>query len=88
MREARLNSFLDPIIGGWQNNDLSHSLTSFNNFCSLLGLGDVQLYLKRRAANEIQDWTTNMLDEDGKLLQSHMRDRLEVSVLPKRRIPE
>ena len=79
-REARLDQFLQPMINQWQDNGLSRSLSSFDYFSRLLGLGDLQRYLSSRAVHKVQDWSSHPLDDEGKALQTHMQSALDVSV--------
>lgn len=76
-RQERLEAFLQPLVAQWQDPDLTNSLTSFNNFCELLGCGGIQQYVTRRALHEIPDWSTKPLDDEGKALQAHMQHALE-----------
>lgn len=62
----------------WQSDDLSRSLSSFDNFCELVGLGGIQHYISARGLHQIQDWPLHPLDEEGKLLQLHMQSAIEV----------
>ena len=76
-REARLERFLEPIIAQWQREALTNSLSSFDGFCDLLGLGGIQQYVTSRGVHQIQDWSIHPLDNDGRALQSHMQASLE-----------
>ena len=78
-REARLESFIHPIVGQWQSSELSDSLSSFEGFSELLGLGNIQKYLSARNVHRIPDWSSHPLDDEGKSIQSQMQDALEVS---------
>lgn len=76
-REARLENFLQPMMAQWQNQALTESLSSFEGFCDLLGLGGIQQYVTSRAVHQIPDWSTHPLDDDGRALQLHMQNALE-----------
>ena len=76
-REHRLEQFLQPLVSQWQNSELSHSLSTFDSFCQVLGLGGIQQYASSRAIHQIQDWPSQPLDDDGKALQDHMQNALE-----------
>ncbi|KAL8779897.1 MAG: hypothetical protein Q9213_006719 [Squamulea squamosa] len=76
-RQERLETFLQPLVAQWQDSELMQSLTSFNNFCELLGCGGIQQYVSQRALHEIPDWSAIPLDEEGKALQLHMQSSLE-----------
>lgn len=77
-REERLDQFLQPMIGQWQDRGLSNSLLSFENFSRLLGLGDLQQYLCSRAVNKLPNWSAHPLDDQGKALQVNMQNALDV----------
>lgn len=62
----------------WQSADLGLSLSSFDGFCGLLGVGGIQPYISSRAVHRIQDWSVHPLDDEGKALQMHMQGALEV----------
>ena len=76
-REARLEQFIRPLMAQWQSSELTDSLSSFDAFCNLLGLGGIQHYVTSRAVQQIQDWSTCPLDEEGLVLQLHMQHALE-----------
>lgn len=77
-REARLELFLQPLILQWQSNNLGRSLSSFDGFCELVGLGGIQHYISVRRLHQVREWSSHPLDEEGKLLQLHMQTALEV----------
>lgn len=78
-RQERLENFLLPLMSSWQNPELSSSLSTFDGFCQLLGLGNVQPYINARAFHQVKDWSSCPLDDEGKLLQMLMQNALEVS---------
>ena len=81
-REARLEQSLQPLMKEWQEERLEHSLASFDNFSSLLGLDDIQRYLVSRQVHLLEDWASQPLDDEGKMLQSTMQ--LALDALPLR----
>ena len=76
-RQERLELFLQPLVAQWQNDELSNSLSSFHNFCQLIGCEGIQEYVSQRALHLIPDWSTHPLDDEGKELQVHMQHALE-----------
>ena len=76
-RQERLESFLQPLVAQWQDGELSDSLSSFNNFCELLGCAGLQQFFTQRALHQVADWSTQLLDEEGKALQARMQSGLE-----------
>ena len=81
-REARLEQSLQPIIRQWQEERLEHSLSSFDDFSRLLGLDNIQQYLISRQVHLLEDWASQPLDDEGKMLQSNMQ--LAIEALPLR----
>ncbi|KAI4213439.1 MAG: hypothetical protein LQ351_003939 [Letrouitia transgressa] len=76
-REEHLDAFLQPLITRWANNEMTQSLSSFDSFCSLIGLGGIQQYMSQRNAHLIQDWSSHALDDEGKALQTQTQNALE-----------
>ena len=79
LREEKLDYFLNPLIAQWHTPSLSDSLSSFNGFCELLGLGPLQQYALSRGMHRMHDWSSHPLDEEGRVLQSRIQNSLEVS---------
>lgn len=76
-QQERLEMFLQPLVAQWQSNELTNSLSSFNDFCELLGCGGIQQYVTQRALHQVPDWSTHPLDDDGKALQARMQHAVE-----------
>lgn len=66
------------MISQWQSDSLGRSLSSFDGFCELVGLGGIQHYISARGLHQVHDWPSHPLDEEGKLLQVHMQNAIEV----------
>src|SRR2546421_3214351 len=79
IREQRLQIFLSPVKQSWLDPRLEQSLSSFEGFCEILGLGKVGEYLKSRRVHEIEDWSSFQLDGEGLAIQSELSDRFRVS---------
>ena len=77
IREERLHQYLTPIIARWQDERLFYLLSSFHGFSELLQLENVQGYLMSREVQQIVDWSSQPLDEEGKLLQSRMQTAVD-----------
>ena len=78
-RQVRLEDFISHVIQKWQDPVLSESLSSFTGFCDLLGLSNLQDYLIRRKVNQIDDWATTSLDDEGQALRFQMQAARDVS---------
>ncbi|KAK4696105.1 exportin-5, partial [Lecanoromycetidae sp. Uapishka_2] len=76
-REARLEQFLQPLMDQWQNPNLTQSLSSFDSFSRLLGLENLPQYLSSRAVHKIPEWSSQPLDDEGKILQAQMQNALD-----------
>ncbi|KAJ6258911.1 Exportin-5 [Drechslerella dactyloides] len=75
LRIRTLESHLTPIIEDWCRPELTEMLSSFDGFCRLLMLNQVEEYLHTRKANQIRDWSAHELDAEGQTLQSHLTDK-------------
>ncbi|KAI1826300.1 ARM repeat-containing protein [Xylaria intraflava] len=72
---SRLQGFLDPIRAQWHDARLKQSLSSHASFCDLMALNKAQEYVIRKRMNEIEDWGSVPLDEEGKALQAELEAR-------------
>ncbi|KAI1735157.1 ARM repeat-containing protein [Xylaria scruposa] len=72
---GKLQGFLDPIRGQWQDARLKQGLSSHASFCELMGLDKAQEYVTRKRLHQIQDWGSVDLDEEGKALQIELETR-------------
>jgi exportin-5 len=77
-REARLQEFLAPITLAWKNPELSQSLSTFQGFCNIIGLGRAQEYLVSRRVHAIEDWAAYQLDAEGMAIQAELSERIKV----------
>ncbi|KAI9787672.1 MAG: hypothetical protein M1839_000203 [Geoglossum umbratile] len=78
LRESRLQSFVAPISLAWQDAELTRSVSSFQGFCDLLGLGKVQEYLVSRQVHKIDDWSQYQLDTEGRAIQTELNKRFQL----------
>ncbi|GBF62964.1 hypothetical protein TMEN_5574 [Trichophyton mentagrophytes] len=76
-RQARLNSFVDPIKQAWTNQELRLVLSSFKGFYDVLGLDKVRPYLQKREAQKIEDWTAVPLDAEGIHIQEDLSKKFQ-----------
>lgn len=75
----KLEAFITPIKGLWQSSELDASVSSFESFCNLLGLGKARDYMVSHRVHEVQDWSTLQLDEDGQAIQNDLTERVKAS---------
>ena len=76
-REARLEQMIHPIMEQWQDPKLSESLSSIHAFAELLGMGNLQQYLLSRNVQNIEDWSSYPLDDEGKAIQLQINNSLD-----------
>lgn len=86
IRQARLNSFVDPIKQAWTNQELKLVLGSFKGFYDVLGLDKVRPYLQKREAQKIEDWTAVPLDAEGIHIQEDLSKKFQVFITLQRLI--
>ena len=79
---SRLIPAVRSIEESWQDPELNKALDSFEGFCDLVGVNKAQEYLLSRQANRIEDWSSSMLDQQGKAAQAEMNRNSEVCKLP------
>ncbi|KAI2634491.1 ARM repeat-containing protein [Xylaria nigripes] len=72
----RLRAFLEPIRTQWHDPRLQQGLSSYAAFSDILALNKAQDYVMRKRMNEIQDWGSVALDQEGKALQTELESRL------------
>ncbi|KAL1958950.1 hypothetical protein VTO42DRAFT_3503 [Malbranchea cinnamomea] len=82
VRQSRLESFLQPIIQAWCDEEIKTVLSSFSGFYHSLGLENVGPYLQARNAQKLDNWSLVNLDEEGRALQKQMN--LKFQQLPLR----
>ena len=54
--------------------------SSFDGFCSMLGLETVGSYMQNKQAHKLADWSSVLLDNEGKLVQEEMTRKFQVSI--------
>ncbi|PWY92679.1 hypothetical protein BO70DRAFT_425351 [Aspergillus heteromorphus CBS 117.55] len=76
-RQSRLVSFVEPIKQAWQEDELRNMSSSFEGFCTMLGLQSVGPYMRARNAPKLADWASVPLDNEGKLIQEEMTRKFQ-----------
>ena len=77
VREERLQQCLKPIADKWEDQTLLQSLASFESFNHMLGLDLALNYLTSRQVQQIDDWSSQSLDNEGKILQTKLQSALD-----------
>ncbi|KAJ5909730.1 hypothetical protein N7504_004373 [Penicillium tannophilum] len=78
VRLSRLASFLEPIREAWQDEEFCRMSSSFEGFCSMLGLENVGSYMQALQAHKLSDWSSAPLDSQGKLVQEEMTKKFQM----------
>lgn len=74
-----MRGFIHPVQQLWENPRLEEAISSFGDFCELLGLNKVRDYLVSRRVHEIQEWGMFRLDEEGQAIQKDLDERVKVN---------
>ncbi|EPS42298.1 hypothetical protein H072_3734 [Dactylellina haptotyla CBS 200.50] len=78
LRIQTLEGHLTPIVEAWCRPEMTEMLSSFEGFCRMLLLDQVEQYLHSRKAHLIRNWSTHELDVDGQTLQAHLTEKYNV----------
>ncbi|BDD62412.1 hypothetical protein MAP00_007380 [Monascus purpureus] len=78
LRESRLRSFIGPIREAWQDPEFRRLSSSFEGYCTMLGLGSVGPYMQAKQAHTLGDWSSVPLDPEGKKLQEDMTRKFQL----------
>lgn len=78
LRLTRLSSFLEPIRVAWQDEEFCHMSSSFDGFCSMLGIENVGSYMQAKQAHRLADWSEAPLDAEGKVVQEEMTRKFQM----------
>lgn len=77
VREARLKQMMDMVKDGWTSPELGASLSSFQSFCGLLGLGDITDFFASHGFHKIPEWAQQQLDAGGQAKQAEILSRFQ-----------
>lgn len=78
LRQQRLSSFLAPIREAWQDEEFRQNSSSFQGFCTMLGLDNVGPYMQAKQAHKFADWSEVLLDSEGKFGQEEMTRKFQM----------
>ncbi len=79
-RTARLDGMIKPTLHPWHDPALEDSLSNFDSFCELLGLGRYPSVFLSCKSQSIQDWSGQSLDQEGQNLRVEILSRCQVHV--------
>lgn len=74
-----MKHILGQVKDAWASQDLTNSISNFQSFCGLLGLGNLPDFLSANNFQGVQDWSEQQLSSDGRALQASILDRSNVS---------
>ncbi|EEP82733.1 conserved hypothetical protein [Uncinocarpus reesii 1704] len=77
LRQARLQSFIEPLKLAWADEQFRRAISTFQGFCEIFGIDQVHPYLQARQAQKLEDWSACALDEEGKRLQSQLNSKFQ-----------
>lgn len=73
-KAQKLQNFINPVVAQWQNDRLKQALSSYAGFCELMKLDKAQNYLARKQMQNISDWGSVDLDDEGQALQIELEE--------------
>lgn len=74
-RMARLRDMIRPVYEGWQDEGLKRDMGSFPSFLESVGLGHLPEFLDQHRFAKVEDWSSQQLDQDGKVRQAEIMDK-------------
>ncbi|KAI9376280.1 armadillo-type protein [Aspergillus egyptiacus] len=77
LRQSRLTSFVEPIKQAWQEDEFRNMCSTFEGFCTMLGLQNVGPYMQSKQAQKLENWPEVPLDGEGKLVQEEMNRKFQ-----------
>ncbi|KAB8229169.1 hypothetical protein ETB97_002516 [Aspergillus alliaceus] len=77
LRQSRLASFVEPIRQAWQDEEFRQMSSSFEGFCSMLGLQSVGPFMQAQQAQKLEDWASVPLNNEGKQIQEEMTRKFQ-----------
>ncbi|KAK6498056.1 hypothetical protein TWF506_004300 [Arthrobotrys conoides] len=77
-RIQTLEGHLAPVVQIWCQPELTEMLSSFEGFCKMMMLDQVEQYLHSRKAHLIRDWSSHELDPEGQALQAQLTEKYNV----------
>lgn len=74
-----MQQMVQPIMEQWQDPRLANSLSSAYAFGEFLQLDGLQKYILSHQAQDIEDWSSCPLDDEGKALQIRIKSACDAS---------
>lgn len=80
-QEQRMRQMLTQIKDAWQNSEFADSVSSFQTFCSTLGMAQLPEFLSANNFRDVQDWSEQPLSGDGQAMQAAILEHSQVGCL-------
>lgn len=77
-QEERMRQMLTQVKDAWQNNEFANSVSSFQAFCSSLGMAQLPEFLSANNFRGVQDWSEQPLSSDGQAMQAAILEHSQV----------
>jgi exportin-5 len=74
-QEQRMRQMLNQVKDTWSNDAFSKSISDFQSFCSILGMGQLPEFLAANNFRGVQDWSSQPLGSEGQALQAAVLER-------------
>jgi exportin-5 len=74
-QEERMRQMLNSVKDAWRNDEFTNAISSFQSFCSVLGMGQLPEFLSANNFRGVQDWSDQQLPSDGQALQASILER-------------
>jgi exportin-5 len=74
-QEQRMRLMLNQVKDAWSNDEFSKSISNFQSFCGVLGLGQLPDFLSANNFRGVSDWSEQPLGSDGQALQAAVLER-------------
>jgi exportin-5 len=74
-QEQRMRQMLNQVKDTWSNDAFSKSISDFQSFCSILGMGQLPEFLAANNFRGVQDWSSQPLGGEGQALQAAVLER-------------
>jgi exportin-5 len=74
-QQERMRQMLNRVKEGWQNDEFTQAISSFQSFCGVLGMGQLPDFLATNNFRGVHDWSQQPLPSEGQALQSTILER-------------
>ena len=74
-QEERMRQMLNRVKEAWRNDEFTQAISSFQSFCTVLGMGQLPEFLSANNFRGVHDWSEQQLPSDGQALQASILER-------------